>query len=98
MNSSKQNHISSPSKQINHEMDTNNECVLILCNDDFNTFDFVITTLISVCNHDSIQAHQCAILTHLKGECDVKTGEIAYLVDLKRALTNRGLTAIVKET
>ena len=50
----------------------NNE--IVLYNDDFNTFDHVIFTLIKVCKHTSEQAEQCAILVHYKGQCTVKTG------------------------
>ena len=53
-------------------VDINNE--IILYNDDVNTFDHVIDTLIAVCNHTAEQAEQCAILVHYKGKCTVKTG------------------------
>lgn len=55
----------------------NNEIVLF--NDDVNTFDHVIDTLIRVCSHTSEQAEQCAILVHYKGKCTVKTGDFDEL-------------------
>ena len=57
--------------------DINNEIVLF--NDDVNTFDHVIETLIHVCKHTSEQAEQCAILVHYKGKCTVKTGSLDEL-------------------
>ena len=48
---------------------------IILYNDDVNTFDFVIDSLISVCEHTPEQAEQCTVLVHYKGKCAVKTGE-----------------------
>ena len=48
---------------------------IVLHNDDVNTFDFVIESLISVCNHTLEQAEQCTILVHYKGKCVVKSGE-----------------------
>ncbi len=47
---------------------------LILYNDEVNTFDFVIETLIEVCEHDALQAENCALITHFKGKCPVKNG------------------------
>ena len=45
-------------------VDVNNEIVLF--NDDVNTFDHVIDTLIRVCKHTAEQAEQCAILGSLR--------------------------------
>ena len=52
---------------------------IVLYNDDVNTFDHVIDTLIRVCSHTSEQAEQCAILVHYKGKCTVKTGSYEEL-------------------
>ncbi len=68
---------------------------LILFNDDFNTFDFVIKSLIEICRLESIQAEQCAHLVHYKGKCDVKKGNYTTLRAMKEALIERGLTAEV---
>lgn len=57
---------------------------LIVHNDEINTFDHVIETLIEVCNHTPTQAEQCTILIHYKGKCAVKTGEFE---DLKKRCT-----------
>lgn len=53
---------------------------LVLHNDDFNTFDFVIESLMEVCAHTLEQAEQCTFLVHYKSKCTVKTGnlELAY--------------------
>ncbi len=69
----------------------NNEIVLF--NDDVNTFDHVIETLIRVCNHTTEQAEQCAILVHYKGKCTVKTGELSKLKPQCTELLNAGLSA-----
>ncbi|MGB0404107.1 MAG: ATP-dependent Clp protease adaptor ClpS [Salibacteraceae bacterium] len=66
---------------------------LILFNDEFNTFDFVIDSLIEVCEHDPIQAEQCTNIVHYNGKCDVKSGEKEKLVPFKKELLRRGLTA-----
>ena len=52
---------------------------IILFNDDVNTFDFVIETLILVCEHDPHQAEQCTLIVHLKGKCSVKKGSYSEL-------------------
>lgn len=69
----------------------NNE--IVLHNDDVNTFDHVIDTLIRVCKHDELQAEQCAILVHYKGKCTVKTGSLEELKLQCSALLDAGLSA-----
>ncbi len=69
----------------------NNE--IVLHNDDVNTFDHVIETLVRVCKHDPLQAEQCAILVHYKGKCTVKTGSYEELVPQCSALLDAGLSA-----
>lgn len=66
---------------------------IVLFNDDVNTFDHVINLLISVCNHTAIQAEQCAMIVHYKGQCTVKTGEIDELLPKCRKLQQEGLSA-----
>lgn len=65
---------------------------LILFNDDFNTFDFVIDSLIDVCEHDPHQAEQCTLLVHYKGKCGVKSGAYSELKPVYREMLNRSLT------
>ena len=69
----------------------NNEIVLF--NDDVNTFDHVIETLIRVCNHTDEQANQCALLVHYKGKCIVKTGSYDELEPQCSSLLEAGLSA-----
>lgn len=69
----------------------NNEIVLF--NDDVNTFDHVIETLIRVCKHTAEQAEQCAILVHYKGKCTVKTGSFDELKPQCLQLLEAGLSA-----
>jgi len=66
---------------------------LILHNDDFNTFEFVIESLIQVCLHTEQQAEQCAMIVHFKGKCAVKSGRDEVLRPMKDALIDRGLNA-----
>jgi len=69
---------------------------LILFNDDVNTFDHVIDTLIRICNHDLIQAEQCAMLVHYKGKCGVKTGSYEELEPMCTGLLDAGLSAEIQ--
>ncbi len=69
---------------------------LVLHNDDYNTFDFVIETLIEVCDHDPVTAEQCTIIVHYKGKCTVKTGALEELKPMSKEMTNRGLTVSIK--
>jgi ATP-dependent Clp protease adaptor protein ClpS len=56
-----------------------NEHRIVLFNDDVNTFDHVVETLIRVCGHTLEQAEQCSIIVHYKGKCTVKTGSYEEL-------------------
>lgn len=66
---------------------------VVLFNDHVNTFDYVIDTLVEVCEHDPIQAEQVSHIVHYKGKCDVKSGERRKLVPICNELLRRGLTA-----
>lgn len=66
---------------------------LVLFNDDVNSFDYVVETLIDVCEHDPLQAEQCAWITHHKGKCVVKQGEKTKLISMRRSIIDRGLNA-----
>ena len=57
--------------------ETGTERFLVLHNDDVHTFDYVIETLIDVCEMDAVQAEQCTFLVHYKGKCDVKKGNFS---------------------
>jgi ATP-dependent Clp protease adaptor protein ClpS len=70
--------------------------ILVLYNDDVNTFAHVIKTLVEVCGHDDYQAEQCAMLTHFKGRCDVKTGSKDLLLSMNGTLKIRGLISKVE--
>lgn len=70
-------------------------CSLILFNDDINSFDFVVKSLIEVCNHNPIQAEQCTFIAHHKGKCNIKNGTYSYLLPLKDQLDQRGLTSTI---
>lgn len=70
-----------------------NQHEIILFNDDVNTFDFVIDSLIDICQHSPEQAEQCAYLVHFKGKCGVKTGEYDELKPRCTKLLNLGLSA-----
>lgn len=76
------------------EISNNNEIVLF--NDDVNTFDHVIDTLIRVCDHTNEQAEQCAILVHYKGRCTVKTGSYDELKPQCSSLLDAGLSAEIQ--
>ena len=66
---------------------------LVLHNDDFNTFDYVIECLIEICNHSLEQAEQCTLLVHYKGKCTVKSGDLDILKPMHLKLLDRGLSS-----
>ncbi len=68
---------------------------LILHNDDVNTFEFVIDTLIEVCGQNPLQAEQCAFIVHHTGKCGVKKGSFEDLKPMCQALLDKGLSASI---
>ena len=66
---------------------------IVLYNDDVNTFDHVINSLIFACEHTPEQAEQCSIIVHYKGKCTVKTGEFNELKPRCSMLLEAGLSA-----
>lgn len=68
---------------------------LVVFNDDVNTFDWVIDTLIEVCGHTQEQAEQCTLIIHFKGKCKVKDGSFEELVGMRNEICRRGISAEV---
>ncbi len=68
------------------------ENLLVLFDDNVNTFDHVIDLLVKVCDHDSIQAEQCATLVHHTGKCGIKKGTFKDLQLMAELLGDSGLT------
>lgn len=66
---------------------------LVVFNDDVNTFDHVINTLIRVCKHTAEQAEQCTLLIHYKGKCAVKSGTFDFLRPMREAICEAGIDA-----
>ena len=85
-----------------HQTDTDSvdlldeEKSLLLLNDDVNTFDYVIKTLMEVCEHTFEQAETCAWITHYKGKCVVKSGSYEYLEPYYVSLLNHHLYAKIQ--
>lgn len=69
---------------------------LVIYNDDVNTFDFVIETLIEVCNIEPVQAEQITLIVHYKGKCGVKTGSVIELKPEYNEIINRGISASIE--
>ena len=68
------------------------EHILVLFDDNVNTFNHVIDLLVKVCDHDALQAEQCAMLVHYTGKCAVKKGEFKDLSIMSERLAENGLT------
>ena len=75
---------------LEEEVVKQNESVVF--NDDVNTFDHVIETLVDVCDHTPVQAEQCSLIVHYNGKCTVKTGEYKDLEPRCSKLLQAGLS------
>jgi len=72
------------------------QCHLIIWNDELNTFEWVIDTLIEICGHSETQAEQCAMIIHSKGKYSVKEGSYENLKPMCDAITDRGIGATIE--
>lgn len=70
---------------------------LVVHNDEVNTFDWVIASLVDVCKHTFEQAEQCALLIHFRGKYPVKMGDKDILKPMKNSLIDRGINASIQE-
>ena len=77
-------------------VDLDDPALLVVYNDDVNTFDWVIQSLMEVCSHSFEQAEQLSLLIHFKGKATVKTAPFDDLRPMKDALVERGLSAVIE--
>jgi ATP-dependent Clp protease adaptor protein ClpS len=69
---------------------------LVVWNDEVNSFDWVIQTLVEICNHSTEQAEQCAMIIHTQGKYAVKQGNYDVLKPMCDAITERGIGATIE--
>lgn len=96
MASTKTNYQTDNEQEIDVLTDQEDPCNLIVWNDDVNTFEWVIETLIEVCGHSPEQAEQCSYFIHYKGKYAVKNGQYEELKPMCDAITERGIGATVE--
>ena len=85
-----------PLRETDVLVDVEHPFHLIVWNDDVNTFQWVIETLIEICKHSYEQAEQCAYIIHYKGKYSVKEGAYDELKPMCEAITERGISATVE--
>jgi len=68
---------------------------LVVFNDDVNSFDHVIDTLIKICKHKREQAEQCTYIIHFNGKCQVKKGTYELLKPMKEGIVDAGINAVI---
>ena len=81
---------------IDVEVETQEPFHLVVWNDEVNTFEWVIETLMDVCKHSAEQAEQCAYLIHFRGKYSVKEGDFDKLKPMCNAITERGIGATIE--
>ena len=78
------------------DIETINTSYLLIYNDDYNTFDWVIQSLMEICNHTFEQSEQLSLIIHYKGKATVKTASLNTLQPMKDAFIERGLSAVIE--
>lgn len=89
------NFTSRPQKLGSEDVDKQSTARLVLHNDEVNSFDYVMEMLVDICDHSMTQAEQCATITHYKGKCEVRSGSLSEMKELRYKLISRGLKASV---
>jgi len=85
-----------PRKEETLNRDNSKSAFLILHNDDHHSFDYVIESLVNICDHDRVQAEQCALIVHHKGQCDIMKGQKETLKSIRHKLVDKGLKATIE--
>lgn len=80
-------------EEVLEDTGVHQQCDLVVFNDDVNTFDHVIQTLVKVCSHSAEQAEQCAYIIHYKGKCTVKHGAMEELKPMWQGIVDAGISA-----
>src|SRR5687768_8848360 len=83
-------------EEVDTLTDLDEPCSLIVWNDEVNSFDWVIATLMEVCKHSYEQAEQCSYIIHFQGKYAVKQGSYDDLKPMCDAITERGIGATVE--
>ncbi len=79
--------------EVMEAVETTDVMDLVVFNDEINTFEHVINTLIKVCKHTAEQAEQCTMLIHYKGKCAVKNGSFDFLRPMRESICEAGIDA-----
>jgi len=82
---------------VEEKVQTDSGRVILIYNDDVNTFEHVIRCLMKYCDHEFEQAEQCAHIIHNNGKCDVKRGTLEKLKPIHEALLENGLSATIEQ-
>ena len=91
-----ENHQEKILEEVFEHHESNETHHLVVFNDNFNTFDHVIQTLVKICRHDINQAEQCTWIIHFKGKCSVKTGSFAKLKPMHSGICDAGINAEIQ--
>ncbi|GAB4091644.1 ATP-dependent Clp protease adaptor ClpS [Flaviaesturariibacter terrae] len=85
-----------PQEAVDTLVATDVPCQLIVWNDEVNTFEWVIETLVEICGHSQEQAEQCAYIIHFRGKYAVQSGSFDELRPKAEAIIDRGINATVE--
>ena len=70
---------------------------LVIYNDDVNSYQYIMASLIRFCKHEPIQAEQCAVIAHYKGKCSVKSGDFMDMFELKNTFDGLDIKSEIEE-
>lgn len=78
-------------------MEENKTHKLVIYNDNVNSYQYIMASLIRFCKHEPLQAEQCAVVAHNKGKCSVKSGDFLQMFDLKNTFDDLEIKSEIVE-
>ncbi|MEZ5008903.1 MAG: ATP-dependent Clp protease adaptor ClpS [Chitinophagales bacterium] len=84
-------------EEVDEDIGNGDLHLLIIHNDEVNTFEWVIQCLMEICKHTEEQAEQCSLIIHFKGKYGVKSGSKSQLQPMKNSLAERGLSVTIEK-
>ena len=84
-------------EEVDEDIGNGDLHLLIIHNDEVNTFEWVIQCLVEVCKHTEEQAEQCSLIIHFKGKYGVKSGSKSQLQPMRNSLAERGLSVTIEK-
>jgi ATP-dependent Clp protease adaptor protein ClpS len=70
---------------------------ITLHNDDNNSFEYIMSCLVRLCNHTPLQAEQCALIADATGKVDIMSGTFDHMYDILNTFSELNVEASIEQ-